>query len=193
MKDLEGKCLAFAYYADGVFIGWYGDTFGSVSKTPKLYVYSEEQLDILRDNLAHKLERMNSTTFEEAKEKVSGLAALSLLTFSNEDQLRGKQVELRLVESPFYDGPNPDFDSDAYSKEVEKHNVLFKQYLFKQYLTENAKDPATLLGPTQEKFELLDKFKEENPFPKCDNWLYADYSLLKEWAANEPTEFLGVL
>ena len=32
-----------------------------------------------------------------------------------------------------------------------------------------------------------------SPRPKCDNWIYADYSKVKEWAKNEPTEFIGTI
>ena len=34
MTNTNRKSICFAYFADGKFIGWYGGTFGPVSKIP---------------------------------------------------------------------------------------------------------------------------------------------------------------
>lgn len=175
------KSICFAYYADGNFIGWYAGTFGGVRDYPKLYGNSERQLEIVKNNFTNKLKKINETSFDEAKKDLTGLAALKLLVFNNEDLLRGKDVELRVVECPEYDGPNPNFDKEAYETELKKHTELF-----------NASE-ANALPIGTERVKAVNKFLEEHPWPKCNNWLYADYAKVKEWAKNEPTEFITII
>ena len=147
------KSYGFAYYADGKWLGWYGGTFGTVSKTPKLYNDLDRVRPVLEKNLAHKLTKIKESTFEEARQTVKGLAALSLAYYDGEELLRGKEVELRAVECPHYDGPNPDFD--------------------------------------RQKWE--DDYRNGRTAEKPNNWVYADYAKVTEWAAQEPQEFVATL
>jgi len=101
-KD-EGKAVAFAYFSKNKFLGWYADTFGSLRAHPKVYRNSDVQIEVITRNFNHKLNEIARTNFKEAKGKVKGLAALGLLIFDSEDKLRGKEVELRIVELPFTD------------------------------------------------------------------------------------------
>lgn len=186
--ETTNKTVAFAYYADGEFLGWYADTFGSVRKSPKLYSNSESQLQTISDNFLRKIEKINRTSFDEQKGKLKGFAALSLAVFDSEKLLRGKNVELRIVESPEYDGPNPDF-----SKEVE--NESRKQYdkLYHSWCKELGLDAGVEEG---DRFgiALLDNYKRfVKTYPQVNGkyWIYCDYDKVNEWAANEPTEFLG--
>lgn len=103
----QKKNICFAYFVEGRFVGWYADTFGSVRPTPKIYTYSDEQVEIVFTNCIHKLEKINTSSYEEQKEKVTGLRAIGLLYYDSEDILRGKEVELRVVECPFYVGFDP--------------------------------------------------------------------------------------
>lgn len=43
------------------------------------------------------------------------------------------------------------------------------------------------------RIKAVNKYREEHPAPKCDNWIYADYAKVKEWAKNEPTEFIEII
>ena len=156
------KSICFAYFADGKFIGWYGGTFGPVSKVPKIYDDSFKQLEIIKGNLTHKLSKINSSTFDNEKLKVKGLAALGLATYSGEELLRGKDVELRLVECPEYDGPNPNFDKVAYDAAIKTHYEKFDK--------ESAHLPK---GFCVERTEFVIKFNKNNPKPECNNWIYA--------------------
>ena len=64
------KSVCFAYYADGKWIGWHGGTFGGVSNSPKVYSSFEGMRETIQKNLTHKINRINSTSFKEEKEKV---------------------------------------------------------------------------------------------------------------------------
>jgi hypothetical protein len=126
--------VAFAYFSNDEFLGWYGGTFGGCSTTPKLYNDSEHQCDVIRKNFQNKLKSVNESSLNEELPKAGNLLqTIGLLKFSSEDELRGKDVELRTVETPFYDGKGP------------------------------------------------------------DGWVFADYSKVREWATNEPTEFKNTL
>ena len=176
MKNTQ-KSICLAYFADGKFIGWYSDTSGSVTKDkPKLYTNSESQLEIIKSNLTRKLAKINSTTFAAAKEASDGSFAetFRLLSFSSEELLRGKAIELRIVECPEYDGENPDFDNAKYEQAYEN----WKQ---------RAISAGVFGSPSIYAYEIID------PAPKCNNWIYTDYGKVKEWAANEPTEFIGTI
>jgi len=177
------KSICFAYYANGEFLGWYGDTFGSITETPKIYSSFEKMKDTITKNLSHKMKKINESSFEEAKNKADNIvSAIGLAVFQNEEDLRGKNVELRVIECPEYDGPNPNFDKLAYEKKVEDYQEKMKK--------EGIFD---IPAPSQERLKAIDTFEALNPRPKCDNWIYADYSKVREWAKNEPTEFIAVI
>lgn len=48
-------------------------------------------------------------------------------------------------------------------------------------------------APSFERVETTRNFEAETPRPKSDNWIYADFSKVKEWAENEPTEFIEII
>jgi hypothetical protein len=176
------KTICFAYFADDKFIGWYSDTFGSITPmSPKLYPDSQEMIDRIFSNFASKMKKINETSFDEAKEKVKGLQALSLAVFSGEELLKGSNATLRVVECPIYDGPNPDFDKEAYDALLDERKAKMQEAgIF------------DIPAPSSARSKAIDEFNEKNPRPACDNWIYADYSKVKEWASQEPTEFLNL-
>jgi len=178
------KSVCFAYYANGEWIGWYGGTFGSVSNSPKVYSSYEGMKDTIQKNLSSKLQKINSTSFDEEKTKVEGLAALSLFGFDSEEILRGKDIELRVVECPEYEGENPNFDSEKYKKESEEHADLWKQ---------RVKELGLPDGFSLELVEAHEEFLKEHPRPRANDWISCDYSKVIEWAKNEPTEFIAVI
>lgn len=90
--------ITFAYFVDNKFIGWWGGTFGNISKCPKLYSNTPNQIEVIKNSFTHKLTKIENSSFDVEKEKVKGLAALSLATFDGEEKLRGKDVSLRIVE-----------------------------------------------------------------------------------------------
>lgn len=160
------KSIAFAYFVNGEFVGWYADTFGSVRDCPKLYRYKEKQLEVIRNNFQKKMKRINEETFEEARAKVKGLQAISLAVFDSAELLAGKgRVELRIVETPFYEGPNPDFHEETYEKELAEWT--------------NAGCPGN--------------FWEDYSSQPKETWIYADMSNVKMWAKQAPTEFKETL
>lgn len=176
------KSICFAYYADGKWIGWYGGTAGSVSSTPKVYSSLESMRPVITKNLTSKLKRIAESSFEEEKDRVTGLAALGLLIFDGEEQLRGKEIELKVVECPEYDGPNPDFDKVA-------HDIAWKK-AHKEF-EEAAKELPE--GPSLERLTFVKRWREEHPEPKSNDWIYADYQKVREWAKEEPTVFIETI
>jgi len=178
------KNICFAYYADNQFIGWYGGTFGPVSNIPKVYTDSESQIDTITKNFNYKLKKINDSTLEEYLSKADNVnLAIQGLTFSSQDLLKGKKVELRIVECPFYDGPNPDFKVEEYKALSQKRRELMGQL--------NIWDKEI----SHERTELIRKFDEEHPELRYSipHWISADYEKVKEWASKEPTEFINII
>jgi hypothetical protein len=177
------KTIAFAYYADNKFIGWYGGTFGPVSDVPKLYTNSESQIDVVTKNFRNKIKKINEIDFKQARDEADSMGkAIGLLVFDSQDTLRGKDVELRIVECPIYDGPNPDFDRELYNQLLqEQKDLMENEGIF------------NIPAPSLERSEAIKKFYEKCPRPVCNNWIYADYSEVKKWASEEPKEFIATI
>ena len=172
--------ICFAYFANGNFLGWYADSFGSISETsPKLYGNDEKTIQIVSDNFRSKIAKIRETKFSDAKESATTFGEkLSLLIYSGSERIDVENVELRVVACPEYDGKNPNFDKQAYELLLEQR---------KQKMTQEG--IYDIPAPSLERTNAVIAFNELNPMPKCDNWIYADYEKVKEWAANEPTEF----
>jgi hypothetical protein len=178
---MENNSICFAYYMDGKWGGWYGGTFGSVSSVPKVYCNTEKQIEIVVGNFTYKMKSIEESSFEKEKGKVEGLATLSLLRFDTEELLRGKEVELRIVTCPVYDGPNPDFDKDKYKKEVDDR--------FQLLVAEGIDD----IPGGSERTARVKEFTTRHPRPVSDSWIYADYNEIIAWSKVEPTEFVKVI
>lgn len=82
--------------------------------------------------------------------------------------MKGKTVELVTVPCPFYDGPNLDFDSEAYRAEYQEWRNKAGEWAIETH-------------PAMNTIEAIDKYNEVNPAPKCNNWIYADYEQVKTW------------
>lgn len=176
------RSICYAYFIDGKFVGWYADSFGSVRpQSPKLYSDMEKQNPVILSSLRHKLNKINTSSFDQAKEKVTNVfQAIGLAGYDSEELLRGREVILKIVESPIYDGPNPDFDEEAYIALNEERRKEMK-----------AEGIFDIPAPSKERVAAIEEFDTRHARPKADNWIYADYSKVKEWAATEPTVFLG--
>jgi hypothetical protein len=178
------KNIAFAYFIDGVFGGWYSNSFGTVSpSSPKIYGDSQEQIDIITKNFQHKIKKINTTTFEEEKNKITGgIAVFGLLSFTNAEELKGKEIELRIVDCPIYDGPNPDFNKAVYDRLVEAE----KEQMTKDGIFD-------IPAPSMARYEAVQDFYKRNGRIKHDSWIYPDYEEVKKWASVAPTEFIKVI
>lgn len=177
--------ICFAYFADGKFIGWYGGTFGPVSTCPKIYSDSDEQLAVITKNFNNKIKSINETTAKDFLEKNDNIGgAISALKFSSEDLLRGKEVELRIVKCPYYDGPNPEFDEVEFKRLNEARRACM-----------TAEGIMDIPAPSVERSKAVKLFKETHTeFEYAVNhWIYADYEKVKVWASEEPTEFLKTI
>lgn len=54
-------CIAFGYYdKEGKLIGFYADAFGSIRKHPKIYGFSESQIDVIINNVNNKIKRLQA-------------------------------------------------------------------------------------------------------------------------------------
>lgn len=149
------KTICFARFTNGKFIGWYSDTFGSITpNSPKLYGYTESQVKTITSNFNYMLNKFPTT----------------------------EEEELRIVECPEYDGENPEFDEAA-------HEALAAAY--KQKMTDAG--IFDIPAPSVARIEAIKAFEGRNPRPVANNWIYADYSKVKEWAKNEPIEFLETI
>ena len=182
METTKRKSVCFAYFGDGKFLGWYADTSGSIrSNSPKVYPYKESQVQVIRTNFQRKMKRLNEPS--DLGKLHPGLSIMDEgLNADKTNLLQYQVVELRMVECPFYDGPNPDFDKVAYDKLVEER---------RQLMTEEG--VFNIPAPSVERFDAVKAFDKKHPFPKSDNWVYADYSQVKEWASKEPTVFFEVV
>ena len=59
-KQKNRKPICFAYFADGKFLGWYADSWGSIRKdSPKIYGYSEDQVETITKNFRHKMSKLS--------------------------------------------------------------------------------------------------------------------------------------
>lgn len=182
--EQKRKTVCFAYFGDGRFLGWYADSLGSIRKdSPKLYGYTPEQVETIRKNFQHKLKTGN----ENAAKFVGNFnpAGEALMRPGLEGDMKilsqCKEVELRVVECPIYDGPNPAFDREKYKQERAAWDAAFEKS--EAYLME--------IGPN--KRQAIEEYKKANPEPVCDNWVYANYAEVQKWAQAEPTEFLEVV
>ena len=185
--ETERKCVCFAYFVDDMFIGWYSDSFGTVGRYPKLYGNSDAQISTIKTNFNFKMTRINETSFSKELQKIPNdgqqhLEALRLIIFSDEKALKGRKVELKMVECPYYDGPNPDFDREAWKKQMDDLHELAKE-----------KGVYEFPAGTMKSMMLHNAFDKEHPEPKYEGWTYADPALVAPWALVEPTEFLKVI
>lgn len=177
------RTIAFAYYANNEFIGWYGGTFGPVASVPKLYNASEHQIDVVTRNFRNKIKKINEKTLDDYLEEHKNLpTAIGGLVFTSEDELRGKDVELRIVKCPIYDGPNPDFDEEEYERLSKEHKELMRE--------EGIFD---IPAPSHRRSEAVSAFYKKVPPPVRNNWIHADYAKVREWASEEPKEFIGII
>lgn len=165
-KEINHKTICFAYFDDGAFIGWYSDSFGTITTNrPKLYTYSKNQIATVKGNFIYGLSLIKERSDFA---KITGNVALDILDEGlNENReilSQYKNIELRIVECPYYDGANPDFDEEKYEEWKEG------------YKTNNNGD-----------IRYVDCPKE------FDNWIYADKTKVKEWAKKEPTKFIEVV
>jgi hypothetical protein len=173
------QSICFAYFGDGKFLGWYADSFGSIRRNqPKLYTNSAAQIEVVFKNFNNKLRDIHKTS--DISKHDSRLVLVDESLNNDADELsQYSKVELRVVECPYYDGPNPDYDKAAYNAAMNER--------YKKMVSEGITD--TLEG--EERFDAIEAFDKKNPRPKCDNWIYADFALVKVWAEKEPTEFLN--
>lgn len=174
------KTICFAYFADGKFIGWYADSFGSIrANSPKTYSYSEKQIEIVSKNFRHKLERGNTLSLD-LKNPAANYLLNSSLDADSKMLSQYNTIELRVVECPEYYGKNPDFDEEDYKRKDAEREQKFKE-------SGIADMPISM-----ERFEAVKKFDEANHV-ECNNWIYPDSEKVREWAKNAPTEFLEII
>ena len=150
------KSVCYAYFGDGKFLGWYADTCGSIrSIGPKIYNHSPEQMKIIATNFRYKLKKLGEKS--NIGSIIHGLEILdNSLNADSKILAQYQTVELRVVECPIYDGPNPNFDEKRHENWIAYDRTPFHE-------------------------------------PCNPSWIYADYTKVNEWAANEPTEFLEVI
>ena len=192
-----GKSICFAYFGDGKFLGWYADSFGGIREnSPKVYGDSKSQLETITSNFrckveqARKYEKLAMETVIGNYNAVGG-ALLSVALRDDETKIvECEHLELRIVECPFYDGPNPFFSRKVDKKSRKNHTKLYHKWC-KEFGLDAGIKPNTILG-----IGLIDNYKKfEKAHPRGDGkwWVYVDYKKVKEWASNEPTEFLGTI
>jgi hypothetical protein len=155
---MREKCICFAYFGDGKFLGWYADSFGSIRKdSPKIYGDSKEQIETIIKNFNYKLSKIKEQSKIDLHNSLGSALLNNSLNSDSNELFKYKEIELRIVECPIYDGPNPDFDREAHKK----------------WLYESDRQNG-------------DKYH-------IPSWIYANYTKVKEWALNEPTEFLSII
>lgn len=176
MKN-ENQTICFAYYGDGKFLGWYADSHGSIRpNSPKLYGNSDKQIQIISENFKYKMSKLQEvSTISESDSRFAILD--NSLNKDKSDLSHYEYVELRGFLCPEYDGPNPNFDKSAYeAQRTKRHADMEAQGIF------------NIPAPSKERSEAVEAYNSINAEPKCDNWIYADYTKVKEWASKEPIE-----
>ncbi len=181
------QSVCFAYFGDGQFLGWYADTFGSIRpQSPKVYSSLESMRERIEHNFKYKVQCLRDKTSNPAADfigtqnPVGGALIAKGLSYDETILEKYTDLELRAVACPYYDGPKLDFDQAAYETAVD------------MYKTKVQASGILDLPVGVERTVRLKAFNDHTPQPKCDNWTYVDYVLVKEWAANEPTEFLEI-
>lgn len=163
-KEINHKTICFAYFGDGVFIGWYSDSFGTItSNRPKLYTYSTNQIATVKGNFIYGLSKIKKRDDLSAK-KESDNVVDAILDINRKDLSQYTNIELRIVECPYYDGVNPNYDEEKYKEWKEDYK---------------AKNNGNI--------RYADCPKE------LESWIYADGTKVREWAEKEPTEFIEVV
>lgn len=126
--------IAFAYYVDGEFVGWYSDTAGTVSqKHPKIYTNSESQRATIKKNFLWKLEKARLPhEVENYNKKYFGMGPDALMKAMVGAQMNdyeilnaGEKVELRIVDYPQYTGCNPFYVSEVETLKRKQHTELY--------------------------------------------------------------------
>ncbi len=177
------KSICFAYFADGKFIGWYADTFGSIRECPKVYPDTIEQIDIITKNFRYKLSQISNTSELSKIPTCEMLEPLDAkINKDSADLSQYKEVELRIVECPEYEGVNPNFNMSKYNEE----RLLHKQLMANEGI-------FNIPSPSKERTEAVQTFIEKYPRPKGDSWIHADYHKVAKWAEKEPTEFIATI
>ena len=163
-QDKSNKTIGFAYFGDGVFIGWYSDSFGTItSNRPKLYNYSTNQIATVKGNFIYGLSQIKKNDDSSEKKEADNVVD-AILHINRKDLSQYKNVELRIVECPYYDGVNPNYDEEKYKEWKEDYK---------------AKNNGNI--------RYSDCPKE------LESWIYADKTKVREWAEKEPTEFIEVV
>ena len=185
--------VALAYFINGNFEGWHSDSFGTMTKSkPKLYGYSESQIATITKNIRYKIKTMNERTFDEDLKNSKHIGeALSTLVYSSGDSMRGHEVELRVVQTPFFDGPNP-LHSNKISNKFRKHHTK----MYHEWCKMNGLDPGIETAKKRFGIGLIENYKKfEAIYPdvSSNNWIYSDYKEVSKWALNEPTKFLEII
>ena len=178
------KSVCYAYYGDGKFLGWYADSFGSVRPTsPKVYGDSDEQKAIITKNFRYKLSKLDKKSDWDLHNPVGSALLNTGLDKDSELLSKYSEVELRVVECPHYDGPNPDFDKT----EAKRIRAIRWDAFVKAGIDD--------IPAGRERSKRVKEFDESYDGPTYDvpNWIYVDYSKVKEWASKEPTTFLDVV
>ena len=161
------ECICFAYFVEGVFVGWYGDTFGSVSTVPKIYTNTPEMIRRIQDNFQHKIKLLM---------REGDLKGFRALYSQGKEKLKGK-IELKAVMCPVYDGPNPDFDKEDYERRLNEQNAHMQSV--------GVFDKQGI-----DRIDATDQYYISNPKVRPDNWIYADYEQIKQFAQTTPTSFI---
>ncbi len=185
METKTPQSVCFAYFGDGKFIGWYADTFGSISlNSPKVYSNFDSIRATITQSFRNKLAKVAEGKINTSNIPHTIGAAIVNAGLNKDAEILAnfKTVELRAVACPFYDVPNPDFDREAYEDLIDERKIRM-----------NEAGIFDIPAPSKQRTDAVDAFNRLNPRPKCDNWIYADYALVKEWAKTEPTQFLALI
>lgn len=62
------QSIVFAFYKDGKLKGFRQDTLGSVGVTPKIYTYSDDQVNVVLQNIFNNIEEVHKTAEKRIEE-----------------------------------------------------------------------------------------------------------------------------
>jgi hypothetical protein len=142
MKAAKGQAIAFAFYKHGKLIGYRQDTVGTIGDIPKIYHYTEGQIDTVLKNIDFDVRE--GGVFGKAMMHLNPTVAQVVADREAEvhQLLQDKKVfEVRVVECPDYpkefDVPSASYictweypmaEIKQWAQDTEDHVILEKHF-----------------------------------------------------------------
>jgi hypothetical protein len=101
----ENVTVAFAFYRGGELLGYRQDTLGSIGDKPKLYTYSQSQVETVIRNVMGNISESRPAYVQWLKDTDPRVGSFVANSLRNAHNLlnEGVVVEMRVVKAPSYE------------------------------------------------------------------------------------------